>query len=320
MAQNAAAKLARIRRITKRQHEPAWGRDYDPAIHATPQEAPKCSRPTILKPSKLGMRDMHLLSGVEARAALLALYNPNVFDVHEQHALSREPTQHPLASHPMSVGKQFPPINGTVSVAARLGHCSWHGRVYLEEVDRWLPDIYVGDLLLFLNDADGAYVVNWTVKAEDRDFNRPGPHPYGRPRRGTSARVVFRHDLEVAYFSDAGVRTQRVVDPDMDATLFANLRVLFGYHALPSNVPPAERQNIEDSLSRTVGGTTRVWTTLQAIAQERHMEAEAIRTLLYQAIWARRILVDLYQPLMIDKPLRTETRDPLRTYASWFSR
>lgn len=320
MAQNATAKLERIRRITKRQHEPAWGKHYDPAIHATPQEAPRCSRPTILKPAKLGLRDMHLLSSIEARAALLALYDPSTFDVHEQHALSCVPARHPLASHPSCVGKQFPRIEGTVNVANRIGRFAWHSKVFSDNEHRWIADIYVGDLLLFRKDEKGAYCVNWTIKATHNDFDRPGPRIYGRPRPQASARAAFRHELEATYFADAGIRTQRVVDGDMDVTLLANLRELFCYHSLPLKVRPTERQQIEEALADTVGGSTPTWTTLQAIAQRWHLTTDVARTLLYQAVWARRIRVDLFYPLMIDKPLRVETRDPLVVYAQWFAR
>lgn len=74
------AKLARVRRILQRQSKPAWGKAYVPSIRATPAEAPRCSRPTILRPAKLGLRDMHLLSNPEAAAAILALYHPSVWD------------------------------------------------------------------------------------------------------------------------------------------------------------------------------------------------------------------------------------------------
>lgn len=319
MASNKA-KLDRIERITRRQREPKWGKEYDPAIHATPQEAPRCSRPTILRSAKLGGRDVHLLSGVEARVAFLALYNPDVFDIHEQRALSRTPALHPLASHPSSIGSQLPRIEGTVNVANRLGHLAWHGKVYADDEDRWIADIYVGDLLLFLKDGSGPYCVNWTVKAAHDDFNRPGPQLYGRPRPQTSARAAFRHELEATYFSDAGIRTQRVVDTDVDVTLLANLEMLFGYHALRTNVQLTERQAIEEALSRVVGGSEPAWTTLQTIAMEQHSAPKVAQTVLYQAIWDRRIRVDLFYPLMIDKPLRAETRDPLAVYASWFSR
>lgn len=314
------AKLVRIRRIMARQRTVAWGASYVPAIFATPKEAPRCSRPTILKPAKLGLRDMHLLSGVEARAALLALYDPGTFDVHEQHALSCVPAPHPLASHPSCVGKQFPRIEGTVSVANRIGRFAWHSKVFSDNEHRWVADIYVGDLLLFRKDDKGAYCVNWTIKATHNDFDRPGPRIHGRPRPRASARAVFRHELEATYFADADIRTQRVVDDEMDVTLLANLRELFCYHSIPVKVQPTERQQIEEVLADTVGGSTPAWTTLQAIAQRWHLTADVVRTLLYQAVWARRIRVDLFHPLMIDKPLRVENRDPLVVYASWFTR
>ena len=316
------AKLARVRRIMARQCTVEWNQAYVPSIFATPKEAPRCSRPVILKPAKLGLRDMHLMSGVEEGAALLALHSPNVFDIHEQHMLSPAPTQHPLASHHSSIGKQFPRIEGTINVATRLGRFAWHDKVYSDENSSWLPNIYVGDLLLFCIDSDGEYCVNWTVKVSHEDFNRPGPRRHGKLRssNGATERAIFRHRLEAEYFADAGIRTQRVVEDEIDVTLKHNLEELFRYHSLPVDLPTPVREHIEKTLAKNVGGVAPAFALLQEIAQRHHLSLECVRTILYQAIWTRRVRVDLFYPLLIDKPLRAERRDPLAVYASWFAR
>ena len=314
------AKLGRIRRIMARQRIVEWGEAYVPSIFATPKEAPRCSRPAILKPAKFGLRDMHLMSGVEAGVALLALHHPDVFDVHEQHMLSPVPTQHPLASHPSSIGKQFPRIEGTINVSNRLGRLAWHGKVYSDKDGRWLPDIYVGDLLLFCIDDGGEYCVNWTVKASHNDFTRPGPRLHGKPISRNSARAIFRHRLEAEYFADAGIRTQRVVEDELDVTLKHNLEELFRYHSLPVDLPWSVREQIECILAKQIGGDTPAFTLLREIGRQHHVTVECARTVLYQALWSRRLRVDLFYPLVIDKPLRAEERDPLTVYSSWFAR
>ena len=313
-------KLARVRRIMARQRTVEWGKDYVPSILATPQEAPRCSRPTILKPAKLGLRDVHLMSGVEAGAALIALYDPATFDLHEQHMLHPAPAQHPLASHPSSIGKQLPRVEGTINVASRLGHLAWHGKVYSDDDSRWFPSIYVGDLLLFRIDDEGEYCINWTIKASHEDFDRLGPRLHGKPRLRNSARAIFRHQLEAEYFSDAGIRTQRVVRNDINISLKNNLEGLFRYHSLPVNLSTSEREQIERSLAAQVGGNAPAFSLLREIAEQKHLTLECARTILYQAVWYRRLRVDLFYPLLIDKPLRAERKDPLVVYAAWFAR
>lgn len=314
-----AERLARIERILKRQSRPAWGRDYTPAIFATRFEAPRCSRPTTLKSAKLG-RDMHLLSTPEESAAILALYHPGVSDVHEQHMLSAGPTFHPLASHPSAVGKQLTRIEGTITVAARLGKLAWHGKLFLEEENKWIPDIYVGDLLLICTDSSGVYCVNWTVKASSTDFHRSGPRPFGKPQKKNSERAAFRHDLEEAYFTDAGIRTQRVAGDAIDATLARNLEHLFRWHADPIHIPETERDEISAAFKSSIGTRIPAYTLVRNLATRYGASEEAIKALLHHDIWARRLRIDLFSPFVIDKPLRAEVRDPIDVYSAWFAR
>ena len=314
------AKLARVRRILKRQAKAAWGKDYVPAIFATPAEAPRCSRPTILRPKKLGQRDMHLLSGVEGTVAILALFHPNVWDIHEQHMLSTEPTAHPLASHPSTLGTQLPRIEGTVKVANRLGKLSWHGKVYAEDIAKWVPDIYVGDLLLFCTDDAGPYCINGTVKATAEDFRHPGPRLHGKPRRAPSERTLFRHDLEAAYFDDVMIRTQRIAGDEIDSTLAFNLEHLFGRHARKVNLADEVREELLDAFNGAIGGNTSAFSLVRELAARFSAPIDEVCNVLYQGIWHRRLRVDLFSPIVIDKPLRREVRDPLDVYSSWFVR
>jgi len=42
--------------------------------------------------------------------------------------------------------------------------------------------------------------------------------------------------------------------------------------------------------------------------------------ILYAAIWSREVRVDLYRPVLPDKPLRRERSDVLVDYSHWFAR
>ena len=313
------AKLARVRRILQRQSNPVWGKAYVPSIRATPAEAPRCSRPTILRPAKLGLRDMHLLSNQEAAAAILALYHPNVWDIHEQHMLNTEPTLHPLANHPTS-GHRLPRVEGTIAVAERMGMLPRHGKIYSNELGKWVPDIYVGDLLLFCIDSGGRYCVNWTVKATEDDFHRSGPRLHGKPRKASGEREKFRHELEMKYFCDAEIRTQRIAGDMIDPTLRLNLEHLFRHHAKCVDLIDAVRTEILDAFDAGIGSSTPAFSLVQEQAKRHQASIESVRTLLYQGIWHRRLRLDLFTPFVVDKPMRPEERDPLDVYADWFNR
>lgn len=311
---------ARLRRILNRQSTPRWGADYVPGTLATPQEAPRVSRPSILWSSKL-QRDVHLLSGPETRAALLALYSPLVWDLHEQHMLSAEPTTHPLQGHPLAMGMQLTRIEGTVNVASSMEQLSQHAKLYIEEAGGWVPDVYQGDLLLFCQDDAGPYCVNWTVKQDEAGFRQAGIRLHGRTLpTGLDKKAVFRHELEERYFLDAGIRTQRIHGEAVDRALIHNLAGLFLYHARRLDLDEAIRPAIVQALGTSVGSDVPAFTTCRRIGERFSLAADVVKTILMQAIWHRQLRVDLFWPLLVDKPLRRETRDPLTAYADWFAR
>ena len=82
--------LNRLMRILERQENSKWGPDYSAAIPVNRDESSPISRPSVLYSPKLG-RDLHLHSIPERMAALVALYNPAVIDIHEQHMLRCRP-------------------------------------------------------------------------------------------------------------------------------------------------------------------------------------------------------------------------------------
>lgn len=125
MATQKHLSLRRLQEVLRRQDPPKWGADYDPGIRATREEAPSGSRYLQLWSERL-QRYVHALSRVESPAVMLALMNPALFELHEQRMLSMEPRPHPLASHPMAVGLNLPPLKGTIMVAERLDLFSHH--------------------------------------------------------------------------------------------------------------------------------------------------------------------------------------------------
>ncbi|PPS23817.1 hypothetical protein BVY11_28955, partial [Pseudomonas amygdali pv. morsprunorum] len=89
-----------LQRIWTRQAGFRWGDKYVPSTLAVPGEAPKISRACRMNSRKLG-RTIHLMSIPERVFAQLALFNPAVFDLHEQKMLHIDPAVHPLFGHPL---------------------------------------------------------------------------------------------------------------------------------------------------------------------------------------------------------------------------
>lgn len=313
---------ARLRLTQKRQLHDAWGKDYQAAIWATPREAPGISTPTILHPSKLGGRPMHTLSRPETAAALLALYHPEVWDIHEQRMLYPGPRPHFLDGHPRTVGQAFRPLRGTLSVAEEMGVLSKHPkcRVKHGEGEAWAPFPYLGDLLLFIEDASGSFVVNWTVKDKREDFRRRGP-TVGKPQTtDVDLQVIQRHALESTYYQDAGIRTQQVAGREIDSTLRSNLFRLFLSHSEPVPLSPAICWALCDHFNQTVGSTTPAYKLVLEAAQNLGVPTLVVKNVLEQGIWFCRIQVDLFEPVLLDRPLRRPSKDPLEVYGEWFAR
>lgn len=311
---------ARLRLIQKRQLGDAWGKEYQAAIWATPREAPGISTGTILHPDKVGGRPMHTLSRPETWAALLALYHPDIWDIHEQKMLFPGPRPHFLDGHPRCVGQVFKPIRGTLAVAEQMGCLSKHPkcRVSLDEQIVWAPFPYLGDLLLFLRKQGKSYAVNWSIKDKSADFRRRGPRP-GKPRTSeVELAAVRRQTLEANYYLDAGIPTHQVAGQHIDATLRANLYQLFLSHAEPMTVSEQSFQELCKHFNQVVGTTTPAYIAIQQAAAHLGLSVTTVKNLVEQGIWHRKIQVDLFEPLLFDRPLRPLLRDPLVVYQDWF--
>lgn len=315
----------RLRTILARQDKLSFGPDYQPAIRATPREAPSISRPSVVRSSKLG-REVHLLSTPECAAALVALHHPELFELHEQKMLSVDSRPHPLFGHPAATGLKLLPVRGTVEVAEQLGYLPFHPKVKAPRTVKfkewmWVPFPYIGDLLLFLTDQDGPYCVNWTVKLDPEGFDRPLPHP-GPIRKPSAAarRIQARHEIERVYYDDAGIRTVRIAKTGIDFHVVANLRQLFGWQLQTTRLHDEQRAEMLAKYETALNlGIPPIDMTAQLMLRHRCSREDCF-AVLYQAIWARRLRVDLFKPVLVDRPLQPEKRDVLTEYAAWFAR
>lgn len=313
----------RLKLILERQKQGLFGKQYTPSILATRNEAPSISRPSILSSISLG-RDIHLLSQPERFAALVALHHPNLVDLHEQKMLPMGPSQHPLASHPHMVGKSLPSMRGTVAVAEALGYLKFHPTVSvpdprMPDASMWVPYPYVGDLLIFMNMNDRHYCVNWTIKKTFDDFSRG--IPTGR-RRGHSVKekekAIARHQIEEANYLDADIRTVQFTEDTVDLVVINNLHKLFGYSKAKLEINGEQRQEILDKFkSGMVLGIPGNEVVQMLINQTRFTIHDCL-TVFNQAIWSRELRVDLFSPILINRPIRPEVRDVLEVYSNLF--
>jgi hypothetical protein len=275
-------------------------------------------------PIKLGGRETHLLSHPELYAALLALYHPWVWELHEQKMLSPGPRPHFLSVHESSSSQIWPSLKGTLDVAERLDMFAMHPRVRFTNTAgqlQFAPFPYVGDLLLFLRDDQGQYCVNWSVKDKYSGFKKRGPSPNAKPRLdAVDQSALLRHQLEESYYADADIRTVQVAGEAIDKQVRSNLRDLFLHHGRALAVAADIRESIVQYWRETIGGDIPAYKLIGLIQQRYQLDRETVRALLHQAIWRRELRVDLFQPILMDRPLRPERIDVIDHYASWFAR
>lgn len=323
MAAKKGINQSRFFTIIRRQAKPRWGADYIPSILATPQEAPSRSHAVTLSSDKLG-RGVHCLSLGEMAAAILALYHPGLRELHEQRMLSPWATQHPLAGFPGSRQVDLSPLQGLIDVAERLGHLSVLPRVKVENPDDPLNPLlqifpYVGDLLLFMVNEDGQFhCVNWSVKDTETSFKTS---PFGTPKRKQkeeSATVLARHQIEEAYYQDGGIRTVRIGSDLLDKDVVANLKQLFLNHRTKIALTEFQRQQILDKFRIAMDVGIPPYEVILDTCVRGAVTDHDCRTVLYQAIWNRELRVDLFKPVLINRPLRPEKQDVIEVYADWF--
>ena len=316
---------ARLRLIKDRQWQDKWGKDYTPAIHANPREAPSISEFTILTSAKLGGRGVHTLSKSETWLAILALFNPNLWDLQEQRILYPTPRAHFLHGHPRACGQKFLPLKGTLDVADRMGTLDQHPvckiRIEKEACVRMVvaPLFYVGDLLLFLEDKNGPYVVNWNIKDRVDSFSLSRPRK-GKPQTPNNQGAKNRNALESIYYLDGGIPTREIAGAQLDFELRCNLKELFGAHLHQINIPGELQALIVNSFLSGVGTRLPAEKLCKELAMRHQLETEDLVHFLKQCIWQRKVRIDLFNRFLMDKPLMPEVQDPLEVYSDWFSR
>jgi hypothetical protein len=320
--------LSRLAEIIRRQLVPDWGSGYQPAMRGTRSEAPRVSRASLITSEALG-RTLHAHSGPEQAFTFLALYHPGLIGFNEQRVMWPDPAPHPLQSHPLMSCQVLPSSSGTVAIAAQLNVLHVHPKVWVPapgspedpKEGYWVPSPWIGDHLLFLQDEQGPYCVYWDIKARAGEHGRPGP---GRMQRRYSARAQARSAARLAvqecYYGEFGIRTVLAAGEQINRHVANNLRALFGWSLSPSPIPDSLRGELSERFREGLRKGTPPIEIIRTSVGTDLASVDIGKRILYQAISRRDVRVDLFQPVLIDRPLNPEVRDVIAEYAAWFAR
>lgn len=309
----------RFELIVNRQSRFKWGDTYVPSTLALPREAPKGSRISRLNSRKLG-RALHALSTPERVFAQLALYHPGLLDIHEQKMLSPVTTTHPLRGHPLMIESFPPPLRGTLEIAEEIGFKHYEIVIVRGDERVKIPFPYQGDLLLFLRGTNGIpYALNWSVKDVSGSFHERNFSKTKTPvqQRRDREHACLRALLEVEYYASASIRTVQVALDMIDPMVVANLDLLFSMHGLTATLDKQLMMDFRCEVKDAFAVGASVASVAIKYGNRWGCRDQFIATI-YQEIWDRKLLVDLFRPILIDHPLNPEGQDILKVYGGLF--
>jgi hypothetical protein len=308
-----------LKRIHDRQARFRWGDPYLPGTFAVPREAPKISRVSRVNSRRLG-RTLHFLSIPERVFAQLALFNPRLFDLHEQKMLQPFSHPHPLHGHPLAKGLDLKPVVGTVAITERIG-MKHAGVVVTDDNGRSYWDYpYIGDLLLYLIGEDELpYAINWTIKLSSEDFleRRRNTIKTLRQQIDHKKSAELRNLLEEEYYLSAGIRTVKLSMEDIDPVVASNLNLLYGSHDLLTNFESALLDDYSGAI-REAAASGRPLAPIAIAYGKKWGMRDLFLSKIYQDIWDRKIEVNLFEHILIDRPLECGGRNLLELYSSFF--
>lgn len=130
--------------------------------------------------------------------------------------------------------------------------------------------------------------------------------------------MFLRAMIERAYYLDAGIPTFRIAGENIDSHVAANLRQLFNYHRKPVNLSNEQQSEILEKYRTAFEAEIPPGEVIYHFIMRNKYSAEQCKTVLYQAIWERRLRADLFKPILINRPINPETIDVITHYQHWF--
>lgn len=271
-------------------------------------------------------RYIHTISRPEKWSLFIALYCPRLFDIQEQRMLPYLPAPHPLTGHPYAKRIQLSDFRGTLAVAQELGALELHPVLHVTDqanpgTCNAVPFPWIGDFLLFLQDAQGPYCVNLTIKSTESEFEVPTAGTTSRTDMTRAIRrAEIRHKVEEILYADIGIPTIRVSADQLNPILLANLEQIYGWQARKHPFDEIQRLEIVDALRSGLLAGTSALEVIHNLMVEFDHSMEHLKTVMHQSIWQRELRIDLYQYFFIEKPMIPERRDVLDEFSHWFRR
>ena len=309
--------IEREKTIRFRQDPPQWGALYVPGQLATREEAPRSSRPAMVKSSWLG-RYAHFMSAPELYAYLLGNWLGCFVDLHEGRMLHPEPSPGFLVGGPFDVQTYVGSHSGTICVAERLGLLKFHPTIKSERGEIAYP--LLGDLLYFAKDNAGAYAVNWCIKNEPNDFIQgfkgTGAKSSGKSNEAHIARLLIEEEV----FSEARIRTIQIALSDIPKPLRENLRLMYPYLSRTRSILDPLKSEFIEAINHRIPKQVPLIETIRAFASKHGGAVTEYLDLIYPAIWRMEIKCDLNRPIQIDLPLKPIQKDIKRMFDNWTKR
>lgn len=303
----------------ERQDPYRFGAGYLAATMATRDEAPPNSRPSQLYMARLE-RHLQLMGDPEKKVALLAGYNDSVIEILDQPLLW--PTEHinPLSVLDPDRAYLYSPFRGTIDVADRLGYLDLHPTISYRKNGqaKTVPWPLQGDFLLLIKDGANYRCVNWPVKQTRDDFLA---HKRGSKKTEEKSRRKkrVRYEIELVYNKDARIPTVPIAGDDIDDTLAANLLKLCCYASVATALEDDQKGAIIEALAAGIATGTPPSVILARFAVQERCTIYDARVLFHQAIWERKLRIDLFSPVRINSPAIPEITDVLDHYSDWFN-
>ncbi|MBB3181168.1 hypothetical protein FHW64_005607 [Variovorax sp. Sphag1AA] len=264
------------------------------------------------------------MSEPERMVLLIDLYlGPQfgLFELQEQRMLPFNPAQHPLFGHPMARGMVLPEFRGTLAVAEELDCARFHPRFVSEEFDEE-PTCWVGDILLFLRDGHGPYIVDQDIKDTSSSFELP---TIGVTLRTDLSRLMTkeraRHKVQEVLYRDVGIPTRRIAGDEVNPILIGNLYQLHAWSRRKASLNASQQEHLLDSLREGMDKGASAWEVLKLLELSHGYPTYHSKIVMYQAIWIQRLRLELLSArLWIDEPMVPEVRRVVDEYGHWFSR
>ena len=169
-----------------------------------------------------------------------------------------------------------------------------------------------------MKDEQGPYCLFWEVKVEPEDHGKPGGAPLKRLSPSAVEKARARQTVCTAYVEQLGSRAVEVSSRKIPRTLAVTLINLCRSHVAEIDLPDTAIAELMQAYQGAVGSDMPARLVAKKLVSDRYLDAA--KALLEVAVWQRKVRVDLYQPVLWDRPLLPESRDVLAEFAHFFAR